>query len=356
MKTIFSVLIIIIYTTLSFSQNASTYFPSSAGYKWFYKNTPLDSLNNPVTTQATYQVDSFAAIQNYQGLQASVVLSKKGLTSINQNSPYLDTNYYNFQSTNGYYYLNILSLIGSVPLLDSITFVNFLRSFEAWYNTYRFSQNVNSSYTIFSRDTTITADTLTLPLRLSATGKRLNDQTISTVNGNYLAKKFLITFTISYGLLPPILYIPIVTRPDTTYIAQNVWKVKEVMPSTNVDLTTLGFPIAFTIPGTLTELTPSTTGIINHTNNSANEYKLFQNYPNPFNPVTRINFQIPSGSFVKLTLYNSLGMEVKTMVNEMLAQGNYNINFNGENLSSGIYFYKLESESFSETKRMILLK
>lgn len=95
-------------------------------------------------------------------------------------------------------------------------------------------------------------------------------------------------------------------------------------------------------------------------------FYLSQNYPNPFNPVTKIKFDIPSNfkgqtSNVKLIVYNVLGEEAITLVNEKLSAGSYEVEFNtrdgqGSNFSSGIYFYKLETENFSEVKRMILLK
>ena len=356
MKKTLTVLMLIILTGLAYSQNASTYFPSAPGYKWYFKNTPLDSLNNPQTSQSTFQIDSFATNTTYKGLAASLVLSKTGLTNINQSAPFTDSNYYNFQSTNASYYLNILGLIGSLPIIDSVAFIEFLRSFEAWYSAYRFAQSVNSSYTLFTKDTTINVDSLTLPLRIYSTGKRLNDQVISTVNGNYTAKKFLMTFGISYGLLPPILYIPIVTQADTMYFAQDVWLVRECRPSVNVDLTAIGFPLAFTIPGALKELTTPSTGIVSQNSFTAVDYSLAQNYPNPFNPSTNLEFGISNLGFVSLKVYNSLGIEVADLVNETKPAGRYKVTFDGSNLSSGIYFYKLETGDFTETKSMILLK
>lgn len=341
----------------AYSQNASTFFPSATGYKWFYKNTPLDSLNNPQTGSATYQVDSFAFIQDYKGLLSSGVLSKSGLTSVNQQTPYTDTNHYNFQTTNAYYYLNVLSILGTIPGIDSVAFVNFLRSFEAWYNSYRFAQSVNTNYTIFSRDTTLTIDTLTLPLRLSATGRRYNDQVVSTINGNYTAKKFLMTFTLSYGLLPPFIYIPIVTRPDTVYIAQDVWVVKDVSPSVNVDLTAIGFPVSFTIPGTLKELTSGTVGINSISEITPGGYTLYQNYPNPFNPSTKISYTIPEIEFINITVYDVTGNEISTLVNRKQIAGNYEVSFTAGNLPSGVYFVKLTAGgNIIDSKRMILLK
>ncbi|HMQ70012.1 MAG TPA: T9SS type A sorting domain-containing protein [Ignavibacteria bacterium] len=356
MKKIILFIILAFCTSAVFPQNASTYFPSSPGYKWFYKNTPLDSLNNPQTNLATFQVDSFAQNTTYNGLPASQILSKSGLLSINQNTPYTDTNYLNFQSTNGYPYLNVLGLIGSLPGLDSVAFVEFLRSFNGWYNTYRFAQTVNTNYTIFSRDTTLNIDTLSLPLRISSTGRRLTDQTISTVNGSYLCKKFLLTFKIELAILPPILYIPIVTLPDTAYIASDIWIVKESSPSVNVDLSGLGFPIDFTIPGSLKELTSGSVGISTLNNSIADKFELSQNYPNPFNPTTNLEFGISELGFISLKVYNAAGKEVQTLVNEKLPAGKYSVTFDGSNLSSGIYYYKFESGGFVETKSMILLK
>ena len=85
-------------------------------------------------------------------------------------------------------------------------------------------------------------------------------------------------------------------------------------------------------------------------------YSLSQNYPNPFNPSTTIRFQVPNSSFVNLKIYDVLGNEVETLVNEEKSAGSYEANFNAAKLSSGIYFYKLETGNFVKTKKMILLK
>ncbi len=97
-------------------------------------------------------------------------------------------------------------------------------------------------------------------------------------------------------------------------------------------------------------------------NGSPQNFSLNQNYPNPFNPSTKIEFSIPELSFVSIKLYNLLGEEIKTLVNEEKEKGNYSINFSGEDLPSGVYFYKLEvnsvsgSNNFSDIKKMVLLK
>ena len=85
-------------------------------------------------------------------------------------------------------------------------------------------------------------------------------------------------------------------------------------------------------------------------------FELKQNYPNPFNPVTTINYSIPSNGNVKLKIYDILGREVATLVNETKAPGNYEVNFNAANLPSGVYFYRLQTGDFIQTKKMILMK
>lgn len=90
-------------------------------------------------------------------------------------------------------------------------------------------------------------------------------------------------------------------------------------------------------------------------------YYLSQNFPNPFNPETVIHYSVPSSvksqaSNVKIVVYNSLGKEVRTLVNEKKTSGSYSVNFNSGNLASGIYFYKMESGIFSFVRKMILLK
>jgi hypothetical protein len=85
-------------------------------------------------------------------------------------------------------------------------------------------------------------------------------------------------------------------------------------------------------------------------------YSLQQNYPNPFNPATNIRYQIANNSFVVLRVYDILGKEIATLVNDKLSAGTYEVKFDGSNLPSGIYFYKLETENFKEIKRMMMIK
>ena len=79
-------------------------------------------------------------------------------------------------------------------------------------------------------------------------------------------------------------------------------------------------------------------------------------YPNPFNPVTYLGFGISNLGFVSLKVYDKLGNEIKTLVNEIKPAGYYEVEFNGSDLPSAIYFYTLEEGSFIETRRMLLIK
>ena len=85
-------------------------------------------------------------------------------------------------------------------------------------------------------------------------------------------------------------------------------------------------------------------------------YKLEQNYPNPFNPTTKINYSVPQLSVVTLKIFDVLGNEVTTLVNEEKPAGNYEVVFDGNNLPSGVYFYRMQAGNFTETKKFVLLK
>lgn len=97
------------------------------------------------------------------------------------------------------------------------------------------------------------------------------------------------------------------------------------------------------------------TGIYN-SEISPSSYLLSQNFPNPFNPDTKINYSLPKKGFVTLKIYDILGREIRSLVNETKQPGNYSVDFNGSNLSSGVYFYRLESRGFTSTKSMVLIK
>jgi photosystem II stability/assembly factor-like uncharacterized protein len=97
-------------------------------------------------------------------------------------------------------------------------------------------------------------------------------------------------------------------------------------------------------------------GVFHNSTSIPDKFSLSQNYPNPFNPLTRINYELPITNYIILKVYDALGNEVETLVNEKQSAGSYSVDFNAASLPSGIYFYKLITEKFSETKKMILVK
>jgi hypothetical protein len=95
---------------------------------------------------------------------------------------------------------------------------------------------------------------------------------------------------------------------------------------------------------------------INEKKDESNYFLLSQNYPNPFNPSTTIKYEIPEKSFVTIKVYDVLGNEIAILVNEEKSAGNYEVEFNAEWLSSGIYFYQLQAQDLILIKKMLILK
>jgi len=100
----------------------------------------------------------------------------------------------------------------------------------------------------------------------------------------------------------------------------------------------------------------NSTSISNSGNNSLSGYKLLQNFPNPFNPSTIIKYSVPQETYVKLQVYNSIGEQIATLVDEVKQAGVYETKFKASSLPSGIYFYRLESGKFVSVRKMILIK
>ncbi len=93
-----------------------------------------------------------------------------------------------------------------------------------------------------------------------------------------------------------------------------------------------------------------------HTAGTPTQFELLQNFPNPFNPVTTIRFNVPKKSEVTLTVYDAAGKKVRTLVNGFLNAGQHAVRFDGSDLASGVYFYRLSANNFSQTNKMLLIK
>ncbi len=359
MKFLWISLLTFIFTSNSFSQTASQYFPPNPGYIWYYESTLLDSNNNPMTGTTTYRVDSFSVVQNYSGLNANFVPSKRNLTSVTQPGPYTDTSFFNFQGSNGWQYTDLTRGLDTIAFLDTSGLINLISSFNGWYNTYRFASPAGQEYTIFTKDTTITFQSQSFPLRITYTGKRLNDENVQTVQGNLPSKKFLLTASLYYLLsFPPLPPIPIevLSRKDTVWVSEGKWMIKEVIASTNVDFSNFGFPVEFNVPGERITLTNGPVGIVNHNAEIPENYSLEQNYPNPFNPSTIIKYSIPKSGFVSLKLFDVSGREILSLIEQDQNAGTYEYHFNAGNLTSGVYFYTIQTGDFIQTNKMTLIK
>jgi len=356
----FLLIILLPFITL-FGQTASNYFPSQTGYKWYYKSVPLDSVNNPMDSLSFYGIDSFAVAEPFNGRTANIVVSKTGGINIINALPFSDSLYFSFDGSNGYEYFNpelVSGLIGSIDTTLGIDFFNFFNSLEGWYSYYRFSAAVSDDYQVFKKDTTVIIDSANVPLRFELYGMRLADETISTAIGSFNCKKFLLERRLSY-LLFNIIPVKILGVEETVWLAPDNWKVKSYVPSTFVDFSEFGFP-EFTVPGLETNIINPITSIEEGIS-QVNDFGLFQNYPNPFNPSTSIKYAIASNQFVQLKVYNLLGREIATLVNEYKPAGIYEVEFTIAQesipaIASGIYFYQLKTENVVYTKKMVLVK
>lgn len=138
----------------------------------------------------------------------------------------------------------------------------------------------------------------------------------------------------------------IVTDASNTTKTSNEWYVdvlSEYPPQMSIVQNNSNIPKASLAKESLFEQVPT-------------EYLLKQNYPNPFNPTTTIEYQLPSDGFVSLKIFDLLGSEIKTLVNDFKTKGRYSITFDASNLASGLYIYQIKSNNFSSIKKMILSK
>ena len=133
-------------------------------------------------------------------------------------------------------------------------------------------------------------------------------------------------------------------------------EAKKIIVDTNLNIYVSGNSDISGITEIATVKYSQLTGIQTISNNVPDKFFLYQNYPNPFNPSTIVRFSIPFVSQVSLKVYDVMGREVQTLVNERVPSGSYEVKFDGSNLNSGVYFYRIVTDEFSDTKRMLLLK
>lgn len=229
-------LFIFVFLFISFAlsvnaQNASDYFPSSPGYKWYYQTISYDSLNLPVDSLFFVSADSFAVNRDYDAMSANVIVSKHGPKESVLSRSYYDTSYVSLESS------NIWTYMSSFPGTDTLD-IGIFNTFNGWFSTYRLSQTINSSYTIYTKDTIVNYNGYNTTFTNAVNAKRLTDQIISTATGDFLSKKFVLTFTIKAKI--SFFSFTVLTVYDTVYIAPGNYIVSDIRPSANVDLSLLG--------------------------------------------------------------------------------------------------------------------
>lgn len=347
----FAFLIFFLFTvSLSFAQNASDYFPTDLGHVWKYKILPLDSLGNPIEEAVVYEIDSLVSFDNFYGRDSYLQLAKIGsAVSINQQQ-FNDSLFINFDGAVSNVYFN--SILNS---LSEGAFDFTGDSYSDWLPLYDFLLSPGQSVELFRLDSTITIDSVEIPSRITVESKRLQDEVIETELGQFSTKKFEISFNYYYLLIIP---IKLFSLPEVFWFAPDNWLVKEKRETINIDLSQFDIP-PFYIPGSQKDIVSVITDVKN-TELHPNKFSLLQNYPNPFNPSTNIRYEIPKRLFVQLKIFNVLGQEIASLVNKNQDAGTYEVNFNSEftggGLPSGIYIYRIHAGNFSAEKKMILLK
>jgi Secretion system C-terminal sorting domain len=352
------VLLLFFFCSSSYAQDASTYFPAVPGYTWNYKIFRLDSANNKNDSMAYFRVDSFAVTQNYEGKSANVIVSMASNSLTTPLVPLPDSTFIALEGSDAYIYykLDIDSLISSFSSSSSSKMsLKKLNAYdeEGWFSFYKFAQTENQSYQILLLDKTVNYKGLPLEGRFEAVGIRLTDQNLQTDVGNFNCKKFVINYNISVKLFGGS-YSKLFTISDTAWFAANQWIVQDIIPT--VIANPLGLGEIFIRGSEKILIPPQIPTGINDIQAKVNEFKLYQNYPNPFNPSTKIGFRISDFGLINLKIYDVLGREVATLVNEKKPAGTFEVTWNAVNVPSGVYFYQLKAGSYTATKKLLLLK
>ena len=354
MKTFLIFSFLFISSTLILSQPGSNYFPPGSVYT--YNVFPLDTSSNPIVSEMYYRRDLFADVADYKGKLANIFLTKNAQTLDSlEIKPYLDSLLYHFDGTDGYAYFQTRPLEGLLKSLDSMgldpnfNFLSFFRSLQDWYSLYRFNATLNDEYTLLSVDTTVAG----FNVRFEYLGERFPDEMIPTdPYGLIDCKKFLISWKVSLFFIS---WIPVITTNDTIWLApgNEFWITQDFVPTNHIDIQLFGVDtwifgsktsdVVVPVEDELESVIPT-------------EFSLEQNYPNPFNPSTTIKYKINNTQFVSLKIFDVIGNEVTTLVNEEKSAGVYNVEWNATGFTSGVYFYQLKTEGLIEIKKMILMK
>jgi hypothetical protein len=220
------------------SQQASDYFLQPI-VEYTYDAIPLDSLNDPISSQMFKRRDLFVDVAEYEGKLANILLTKSAPIDSIDIQPYLDSLFFHFDGMDGYEYLqsgssleDFLRSVDSLDLDPNFNFLDFFRSLKAWYSVYRFSSAINDEYHILNLDTLF----IGLNIKFKYTGERFPDETINTQQGNFDCKKFLISWKVSLQIFQ---WLELLSTKDTVWIAPGNWIVQEIVPTNHIVLPSL---------------------------------------------------------------------------------------------------------------------
>ena len=342
--------LLLMSAALCSAQTGKDYFPTVLGEMWNYKTSILDSIQQPIAGATTVSKTVFAGgtpietrpsfmlLTNTAGLTDTTILSVTDTTISRLVRPF---SFFNIPAIPSY----ITSGIGN--------------ALTGWYPYLQFKPHVNVPYTLYEFDTTIAINGLTpLSLRVQVFGTKRFIRTITVPAGTFMTQPFDISATVSVIVSP--LAIPILSLTDTMYLAQGKWIVKEVQPSTQfpyISIPTVPIPTV-KIPGYEKVLVSYTTDVPRASDAPLLPVTpvLSQNYPNPFNPETEIHFVLAARQRVRLTVHNLLGREIALLVDGIQSPGEHTMRWNAEGQSSGTYFYTLQTDWYSVTRRMAVLR
>ena len=339
MKYLIIIFFIVFYSLSSYAQNASNYFPTNPGFKWYYKEIHLDYQNNPVDT--TYRIDSFATVSQYNGHPENIVKTKNNLLSFDQNIPYSESILTSPVGT-------IMNTFYKFSDINDPSYINIFNQMDGWLDVYRFGDDWSGNILTFQLDNYV---------RLIFDMIGFDDDVIIVGNHSYNTKR--LSFTLRFYSFETYIggqgWFLKWTRNSTVWVTNDKWIVKESIPSYYA--LGSGFnPFSHYVLGKTIELVDPTTEINQNNTIIPTIFKLYNNFPNPFNPYTAIKFDVAKNAFVNLEVFDETGKKVADLFHGNLNTGQYQFNFNAENLSSGSYFCKLSADNFSQTMRMILVK
>ena len=342
--------LVLLSFSLAWAQNASDYFPSRTGNTWRYQRYSLDTLQNQILNSKTIVTDTLIGTMQVKGSTAFVLLSGK-------KAPF-DTTFVGVQGSTISEFLIGYPRIASQLPIDSLG-LGFVWNYLNWYPYMKFAATTGISDTLLYIKTTVTFKGSPVPLIITVTTTKLTDTSITVPAGMYLTTPFQIVLYVNLPKsVPPFghIEVPLFKLIDTMFVAKNNWVVREVQPSTFYPLNNdTSYKVATTqLPGFVRLLESATITSVRSHNTVPGEFKLQQNYPNPFNPQTHLRFTIGNFQFVSLRVFDVVGREVVTLVNENLTAGEYDVWFDGTKLSSGVYFYRLTAGGMVWTRKMVL--